>query len=265
VISGGSTGVDGELPLIGIMNGGGIRENKIFADTDPGTEPDEFVSELDVRQVLPFGNELAVVKEVSTQQLVNFLENAVSKVVNADTTGGLDPQRQGSGTGRFAQVSGLSFTYNLNGTALVLDTETINKDAEGNDVSGTARTFEVLQAGNRVRNITLEDGTVLFQNGEIVTDTLLNIAMLNFSAEGGDQYFWDFEQSVELLGVEDDEMLLNYMTNVLGLNGKISMAEYGVLGERIQVSAVPVPAALPLFLGAIGALAAFGRRRANNA
>ncbi len=223
-------GVDDSIPLIAIQNGGGIRDNRLYGENGQ-------ITELDTFDVLPFGNTLAVVESVTTEQLLNSLENAVSRVVPVDG----EPQRQGGGTGRFAQVAGLSFSYALYGTALELD-------AEGN----------VVTPGNRIIDVILDDGTVLVQKGEVVNDILLNIATLSFTAGGGDQYFYDFEQEFTLLGIGDQPTLQEYLEGELG--GHISTAQYASIQGRIT-SVVPVPAALPLLLSGLGGLAFFRRRR----
>ena len=95
-------GVDDSIPLIAIQNGGGIRDDRLYGESGD-------ITELDTFDVLPFGNTLAVVEGVTTQQLLDTLENAVSRVVNVNG----QPERQGGGTGRFAQIAGLSIVYNL--------------------------------------------------------------------------------------------------------------------------------------------------------
>jgi len=221
-------GVDDSIPLIAIQNGGGIRDDRLYGESGQ-------ITELDTFDVLPFGNTLAVVEAVTTEQLLSTLENAVSRVVPVNG----EPERQGGGTGRFAQVAGLSFSYNLFGQALELD-------AEGN----------VITPGNRILDIILDDGTILVQEGEIVTDLTVNLATLSFTAGGGDQYFFDFDQVFTLLGVGDQQVLRDYFEEL----GFVSSAQYGGTQGRIT-SVVPVPAALPLMLSGLGGLVFFRRRR----
>ena len=74
---------------IGLMNGGGIRADRTY---DAGAK----LTRRDILTELPFGNTTQVTELPGTQVLL-VLENAVSQVEK--------------GAGRFAQVSGLTFTY----------------------------------------------------------------------------------------------------------------------------------------------------------
>jgi 2',3'-cyclic-nucleotide 2'-phosphodiesterase (5'-nucleotidase family) len=79
-----ATGAD-----IAIMNGGGIRADKTY---DAGVA----LTRRDIMTELPFGN-IDMVTEIPGSQVLAALENAVSQVEK--------------GAGRFAQVAGLTFTY----------------------------------------------------------------------------------------------------------------------------------------------------------
>ncbi|NQW09094.1 MAG: 5'-nucleotidase C-terminal domain-containing protein [Alphaproteobacteria bacterium] len=79
-----ATGAD-----VGIANGGGIRGDKVYA---AGTE----LTRKDILSELPFGNS-TVKLELTGAQLRAVLENGVSEVEK--------------GAGRFAQVSGMVFSY----------------------------------------------------------------------------------------------------------------------------------------------------------
>lgn len=74
---------------IAIMNGGGIRADRTY---DAGTE----LTRRDILTELPFGNTVQLT-ELPGSQILEALENGVSQVEK--------------GSGRFPQVSGLSFTY----------------------------------------------------------------------------------------------------------------------------------------------------------
>ena len=80
-------GVDAD---IGLTNGGGIRAKKIYA---PGT----MLTRRDILSELPFGN-VVVKLSLTGAQVWDVLENGVSEI-----------EQQ---SGRFPQVSGMSFTYN---------------------------------------------------------------------------------------------------------------------------------------------------------
>jgi len=79
-----ATGAD-----VALMNGGGIRADRTY---DAGAK----LTRRDILTELPFGN-VTVVTELPGSQLLLALENAVSQVEK--------------GAGRFAQVSGLTFSY----------------------------------------------------------------------------------------------------------------------------------------------------------
>lgn len=74
---------------IALMNGGGIRADKTY---DAGAT----LTKRDILTELPFGN-ITMVTEIPGSQVLAALENAVSQVEK--------------GSGRFAQVSGISFTF----------------------------------------------------------------------------------------------------------------------------------------------------------
>src|SRR5690606_14089138 len=109
-------------PQVALQNGGGIRNNSLI--------PAGQLTELDTFAIAPFGNFVSVVPDVPRSQFKEILENAVSSAPAAD--------------GRFAQVAGFRFSYDASRTAQVVD------DA-GN----------VLTPGERVRSVTLDDGTVI--------------------------------------------------------------------------------------------------------
>ena len=75
---------------IGITNGGGIRAKKMYS---PGT----MITRRDILTELPFGN-VVVKLELTGAQIFDAIENGVSEVER--------------NSGRFPQVSGMSFTYN---------------------------------------------------------------------------------------------------------------------------------------------------------
>ncbi len=79
-----ATGAD-----VGIMNGGGIRANRIY---DPGT----VLTRRDIQSELPFGNK-TVVLEVTGQDIIDALENGFSEIEK--------------GAGRFPHVSGIELQY----------------------------------------------------------------------------------------------------------------------------------------------------------
>ena len=114
--------------------------------------------------------------------------------------------------GRFAQVSGLSFTWDANGTPQVLDDD-------GN----------VTTPGTRIVEVTLDDGTPIVENGAVVDGApSVDIATIDFSARGGDQY--PFRGApFTTLGVTYFQAVLEYL--VQDLNGLVTAAQYPEGGE----------------------------------
>ena len=179
-------------PQVAMQNGGGIRNDSII--------PAGPVTELDTFDILPFGNFVTIVENVSPAQLKQLMENAVSAL------GG------GSGTGRFAQVAGMKVEYDTNQVTQVID-------GNGN----------IETEGERIRSITLDDGTEVVVNGEVVPSaSSVNVATVDFLARGGDQYpFGDAPFTV--LGVSYQQALASYLID--GLGGVITEDQYPVGGE----------------------------------
>lgn len=147
----------GEKPLIALQNGGGIRiDNYLPQDqTVPGT-----MSRADTRNNLPFGNRMTVVEDVTPTDLKHIFERAVASLPN-----------QG---GQFLQIAGLTVTIDTTGTAQEITTEGV-----------------VTTAGSRVVSIVLADGTVLVENGAVITGaTNVTVITNKFTADGGDTYPW---------------------------------------------------------------------------
>lgn len=78
-------------PVLGVMNGGGIRKPDELQPAGP-------ITQAYVDGQLPFGNEVGFIEGVTSQRLLDVLENAISEVENVD--------------GRFPQISGFEFAYN---------------------------------------------------------------------------------------------------------------------------------------------------------
>lgn len=187
-------------PNVALQNGGGIRNNSIIPAGD--------ISELTTFEILPFSNFVSIIEPVTAAQFKVIMENAVSQVENV--------------SGRFAQIAGFEMDVDLSGTAQEVDDD-------GN----------VLTGGSRIINITLNDGTSIVANGEVVTDApAINIATIDFLARGGDQYpYGDTEFTT--LGVTYQQALANYL--VEGLSGLISNENYTAGGEgRIEFLDAPL-------------------------
>jgi 2',3'-cyclic-nucleotide 2'-phosphodiesterase (5'-nucleotidase family) len=164
--------------MVSLKNGGGIRaeigavlgqpvpsELPPLANPSAG-KPAGGVSQLDIENSLRFNNALSIVT-VTAQNLERLFEHAV-----AATAPGATP-------GQFAQIGGVSFSYDLTKTAQVV-----------NATSGVVST-----AGERVRNLVIlnEDGSIadtIVMNGVLQGDPgrLIKLVTLSFLADGGDGY-----------------------------------------------------------------------------
>lgn len=177
-------------PDVAIQNGGGIR---LEAQIGPGP-----VTELDTFSIAPFPNFVSVVPNIPADQFKEIVENMVSNVANVD--------------GRFGQVSGFSFTWDAARTA-----QEVNNDGI------------VLTPGDRVRELTLDDGTPIVQDGEVVDGAPdVAIATNDFSARGGDQY--PFRNApFTTVGVTYQQALADYLVEDLG--GTVTATDYPEGGE----------------------------------
>lgn len=179
------------VPLadIALQNGGGIRNDEVV--------PAGNITALKTFDMLPFPNFVTVIPEIPRAQFKEILENAVSRVEFV--------------SGRFAQIAGARFSYDLNGTPQELD-------EDGN----------VLVEGTRVVDIILEDGTILCEGGMLVEGADLTIATIDFLARGGDQYPYRGAEFTSL-GTSYQQALANYLTEAL--SGVITAEDYPQGGE----------------------------------
>ena len=150
------TGVD-----FGITNSGGLRDALTCPTTDVSTDfcpafaPPPFpITKGQVLTVLPFGNTV-LTATITAPLLKTMLENGVSTAINTSAPFGLQAN------GRFPQVSGLCFTYDIEAAA-------------GSRVTGAVR-----QAA---------DGTCTGAPITFAAGTSYRIATSDFVAFGGDGY-----------------------------------------------------------------------------
>ncbi len=176
-------------PNVALQNGGGIRNDEIV--------PAGPISELKTFEMLPFSNFVTIVPNIPRSQFKEILENAVSRVAFVD--------------GRFAQISGFSFTYDPTGTAQVLD-------GAGN----------VVTPGTRIVDVTLNGGTAIVTGGVVQSGPALNIATIDFLARGGDQYPYRGAPFTSI-GVTYQQALENYIA--VGLGGVVSGVDYPLGGS----------------------------------
>ncbi len=147
---------------------------------------------LDTFDMVPFPNFVTVMEGVDRDVFLALLENAVSRI---DASG----DAVGSGTGRFAQVAGFEFSYN-----------------------------SAVPAGSRVIDVTLDDGTPIVVGGVVQPGADLNVAVVDFTARGGDEYDWG-DGVFTVLGISYQQALEDYIVEELG--GVISAADYPEGGE----------------------------------
>jgi 5'-nucleotidase/UDP-sugar diphosphatase len=186
------------VPDVALQNGGGIRNNTII--------PAGPITELDTFSMVPFPNFVSVVPDIPRDQFKEILENAVACTQANDFT--VNPL---CGSGRFAQISGFSFSWTASGTGLILD-------GDGN----------VVVPGTRVLDVVLDDGTVVVAGGVVQSGDPIDVATIDFLANGGDQY--PFRGApFTTVGFTYQQALSNYLQD--GLGGSITAAEYPFGGE----------------------------------
>jgi 5'-nucleotidase len=183
-------------PDVALQNGGGMRDDR--------TLPAGPITELNTFDILPFSNFVTITPNVTRPQFKEIMENCVSRAL---------PEDGGSGTGRFAQVSGMSFLWDVTGTAQQID-----------PVTGAITT-----PGTRIVEITLDDGTPIVAGGEVVVGPDLTVTTVNFLANGGDQYphLSDFTR----LAATYQSALQDYLISADGLDGLVTAGRYPEGGE----------------------------------
>ncbi len=179
-------------PVVGLQNGGGIRNDVVLNPGDAVTMGNTF-------DTLPFPNFVCIVRDVDVETLRATLENAISRVEHGD--------------GRFLQVSGLHYTYDPAGKPSLYDRDGVRT-----------------QLGSRVRSVTLDNGTVLIDGGVVVSDVKVSLALNTFTARGGDQH--DFGKlTPERFSRSEttyQQVLVNYIKH---LGGTITGPAYAQFGE----------------------------------
>jgi 2',3'-cyclic-nucleotide 2'-phosphodiesterase (5'-nucleotidase family) len=178
-------------PQVALQNGGGIRNASLIP---PGP-----LTEFTTFSIAAFSNFVSVVPDVPRAQFKEILENAVS--------------RQPAEDGRFAQISGFRFTFDATRTAQVVDN------------AGT-----VLTPGDRVRSVTLDDGTVIVADGVVQAGPGIAVATNDFSARGGDQYPFR-GLPFTTVGLTYQQSLAEYLTAADALAGTVTAADYPEGGE----------------------------------
>jgi len=207
-----SVGLDPENILVGIQNGGGIRNDRRFL-------PGDTISEFDTFDVLPFSNFVSVVTDITASELLEILERAVSGQTAPDVGGG----------GQFLQLSGLEVVYDVTSPAQVVTADGI-----------------ITTPGSRIQSIFLDPdndrtGQFLYdvaQGGFLLNSDqgLFDLATLNFTANGGDNFATlaniPQNRKFTLSGVTYQQALEQYIRGNLG--GTIDESDIKS-GEGIRV------------------------------
>ncbi len=158
---------DGVGADIAITNGGGIRGDKVY---DAGT----VLTRADILTELPFGNTTVLI-EITGADVRAALENGVSAIED--------------GAGRFAQVSGLTFAYDL-----------------------------AAPAGQRVTDVSVDGGPLDLAR-------VYKVATNNFLLAGGDGYSMFGSGNVLVDGSAGKLMASTVMDYISGLNGVLPDVE----------------------------------------
>jgi 5'-nucleotidase/UDP-sugar diphosphatase len=240
---------------VAFQNGGGIRASINQGDVTLG----------EVNTTLSFANLVVAVPDVNAAQLKQLLEWGV---------GAASPS--GAANGRYPQISGMTVVYDTGRTAANLF---YNPDGSFN--TGAAG----FAFGDRIREIVLDDGTVLVAGGEVVDmTTLFSLGTIDFTARenpatpgrGGDQYPFAavgldrFENPVQArLYAEALADFVQAPESEGGLGGVISAQRYGIddytqyQGRSYDLAiAVPEPTTWALMFGGLAFVGLQARRRA---
>ncbi|UQZ34547.1 hypothetical protein C2I18_14080 [Paenibacillus sp. PK3_47] len=173
--------------VVAIQNGGGIRAAIDTGDITMG----------EVLTTLPFGNSLVALK-VTGAEIISSLENAVS---------GLS-----SDQGRFAQVSGMKYTFDSTKKPEIVDSVTGKVTQTGERIVSV----EILQANGSYSPIDRNAYYILSTNSFMAGGGDFYRALAGAKADG--RYYE--------LGLPDFEVLLSYLTKhkpvKVGLEGRIT-------------------------------------------
>lgn len=180
---------------VAIQNGGGIRNSVVIPAN--GT-----ISEFETFQMLPFPNFVTIVDPIPATQFKQVMERAVSQVENV--------------RGQFAQIAGFRIVY--------------DPAAQAQEVDDNGA---ITQEGSRIVSITLDDGTVVVENGSVVEDAPeISIATIDFLARGGDAYPFNGTPFTSI-GFTYQQALATYL--IANLRGNVFASQYPEGGEgRIQ-------------------------------
>ena len=183
-------------PQIAFANGGGIRNDVVV-------EAGEALTAFDVAEAFPFGNFATLVEGLTPERLKLLFEVAYRSLPGS--------------SGGFAQVAGLTIEVDTTRQGLTF--------VDGSDP------LEIDQEGQRIRFITLADGTPIVANYEVVDGApTVNAVTADFTARnGGDPVFGGDRYPLRdlpftRLGLTYDQVVTEYVENALG--GQITQANF---------------------------------------
>jgi len=227
-----SAGVDPSKILVGIQNGGGIRNDLTFL-------PGSTLSKYDTYQILPFTNLISVVKDVTGNELLDILERAVSSQQCALDCDPSNPNHIEGGGGQFLQISGLKFTYDPTAQQQVVSNGVITNPGDrilsitldpNNNGQKTSLIYDITKGG--------------FQDGD-ATKALFDLAVINFTADGGDGFTTlqnipsDRKVTFSSPAATYQQAFNDYLTNNLG--GNVTAADIPDGSTRITAALTSVP------------------------
>lgn len=187
---------------VAVQNGGGIRNDVVIAAGDTVTRKSTF-------DAFPFSNFVTVVDSVPVMRLKKILEEAYNSWPTP--------------SGGFAQIAGMTIDLDTNNVGIELD------------FSNSDVVIPVVVPGTRVVNITLEDGTVILQDGMPTANARpINMAVVDFAPRNnGDGY--DFNGlNYTLTGTTYQKAFENFLIDSLG--GLVDGADYPTFGDdRIRL------------------------------
>ncbi len=198
---GGDFGLDTDAIFVGVQNGGGIRHDG--EEIGPGD-----ITVLDTFSMVPFSNFVSAFEDFTIEELKTLLERAYFDIEGVN--------------GAFLHLSNLEVEVDL-------DQQPQVQDEDGN----------ITTEGERVRQLSLADGTPLVVDGEVVADApTVTMTIVDFSARGGDGY--PLDDDFQVLGATYQQVLADYIvaaTDDGGLGGEITAEQYPEGGEgRITVT-----------------------------
>lgn len=184
---------------VAFSNGGGIRVSL----------PAGNVTEQSTFDILPFSNFIATVPGVTPAKLKELMEWGVAASPTND--------------GKFPQISGFRMVVDRTRTAAV--------------VTGNGADARTTTPGDRIRSITLDDGTPIVTNGAVVAGApTVALATTDFTAANGDNY--PFNLPFVRSATDYQTSLFRFLTStdtvsgLTALGGQITNARYPLAGNR---------------------------------